>query len=95
MKPRVLIFADWYLPGFRAGGLVTAVFNLVESIGASYDLFIFTRDRDIADTDPSPNIHPDKMGFDWKRARLLVFRRIYRSVTFGGAFSRYRPTSFT
>src|SRR5580704_4921098 len=60
MKARVFIFTDWYMPGFKAGGLVTAVSNLVDSVGMSYDLFIFTRDRDITDRKPYPNVQPDK-----------------------------------
>ena len=56
MKTKILIFADWYLPGFKAGGLITALSNLVDAIGDTFDLYIFTRDRDLTDRQPYFNI---------------------------------------
>jgi glycosyltransferase involved in cell wall biosynthesis len=52
MLPKIFIIADWYLPGYKAGGLVTALSNLVDSVGDVFDLFIFTRDRDLTDKRP-------------------------------------------
>src|ERR1700722_10144858 len=49
MPPKIFIVADWYLPGFKAGGLVTAIANMVEFIGDAFDLFVFTRDSDLTD----------------------------------------------
>ncbi len=73
MLPKILIIADWYLPGYKAGGQVTAVANLVEQIGESFELFIFTRDRDLTDTVPYSGIRPD----EWiavGKARVLYAR---------------------
>ncbi len=52
MPPKIFIVADWYLPGYKAGGLVTALSNLVDSVGDVFDPFIFTRDRDLTDKRP-------------------------------------------
>lgn len=81
---KILIVADWYLPGFKAGGLITALSNLVDSIGDTFELFIFTRDRDLTDTQPYFNIRRD----EWQtlgRARILYtsdlsFRHIRKRI---------------
>src|SRR5579864_6200090 len=73
MLPKIFIIADWYLPGYKAGGQVTAVANLVEQIGASFELFIFTRDRDLTDEVAYPGIHPDEWAAVGK-ARVMYTR---------------------
>jgi glycosyltransferase involved in cell wall biosynthesis len=44
--PRVLVVADYYLPGFRAGGPVRAISNTIGRLASSADFFVVTRDRD-------------------------------------------------
>jgi glycosyltransferase involved in cell wall biosynthesis len=58
MPPKVLIIADWYAPGYKAGGLITALSNLADSIGDRFDLRVFTRDRDLTDGKPYSHVHP-------------------------------------
>lgn len=48
-KPRVLIFVDYYLPGFKAGGPIASVSRMVKNLRADFDIRIFTRDRDLGD----------------------------------------------
>ena len=45
-RPRVLVVADYYLPGFRAGGPVRAVSNTISRLAADADFFVVTRDHD-------------------------------------------------
>lgn len=56
MLPRIVIFADWYLPGYKAGGLVTALSNLVDAIGEEFELHVITRDCDLTDEHPYSSI---------------------------------------
>ncbi|MFI5420406.1 MAG: glycosyltransferase family 4 protein [Nitrososphaerales archaeon] len=70
MPPRILIIADWYLPGYKAGGQVTAVANLVELFGNIYEFFVFTRDRDLTDKVPYTEVPRDKW-IPVGRARVL------------------------
>jgi glycosyltransferase involved in cell wall biosynthesis len=56
VKPKILVLADWYAPGFKAGGLITALSNLADSIGNVFELYIFTRDRDLTDKRPYPQV---------------------------------------
>jgi glycosyltransferase involved in cell wall biosynthesis len=40
---------DWYLPGYRAGGPIRTVANLIGQLGAELDFRVVTRDRDLGD----------------------------------------------
>jgi glycosyltransferase involved in cell wall biosynthesis len=48
-RPRILTFADYYLPGYKAGGPVRSIANLIEAIGDEFHFLVVTRDRDLAD----------------------------------------------
>lgn len=54
-----MIFTDWYLPGFKAGGPIKSVSNLVSLLSSDYDIYVVTSDRDLNDVDPYPNINSD------------------------------------
>jgi len=45
-RPRVLVVADYYLPGFRAGGPVRAISNTIGRLSADADFSVVTRDHD-------------------------------------------------
>lgn len=44
MPDRILVFSDWFAPGFRAGGPIRSLVNLTESVGLLFD--IVTRNTD-------------------------------------------------
>ncbi len=48
-KPRILIFCDWFEPGFRAGGPIRSISNIISSLSDKLELFIITSDRDLGD----------------------------------------------
>lgn len=56
MKKKVLIFIDWYLPGYKAGGPIRSVANLVEHLTDEFEFSIITRDTDYCETTPYPSI---------------------------------------
>ena len=56
MKKKVLIFIDWYLPGYKAGGPVQSVANLTAHLQNEFDFLIITRDTDYTETQPMKNI---------------------------------------
>jgi glycosyltransferase involved in cell wall biosynthesis len=49
MNERIFILADWFSPGYKAGGLITALANLTRGIGERFELYVMTRDRDLGD----------------------------------------------
>ena len=55
-RPVILTFVRYYLPGYKAGGPLRTVSNMVEALGAEFDFRIVTSDRDATDTAPYPDI---------------------------------------
>ncbi|KPP83004.1 MAG: Glycosyl transferase, group 1 [Oceanicaulis sp. HLUCCA04] len=55
-KPTILVFSRYYLPGYKAGGPIQSIANLVEALGDEFDFRIVTSDRDSTDTEAYPNI---------------------------------------
>ncbi len=55
-KTRVLVFIDWFLPGYKAGGPIRSVANMVEHLKEDVEFEIITSDRDWGDTEPYLNI---------------------------------------
>lgn len=55
---RVIVAAvtGWYTPGYRAGGILRALVDLVERLGDEIDFRIITSDRDMHDTLPYPSV---------------------------------------
>lgn len=53
---RILAFADRYLPGYRAGGPIRSLGNLVERLGDEFEFRVVTRDRDSGDSSPYSGI---------------------------------------
>ena len=48
----VLALVGWYLPGFRSGGPLQAVSQLVAHLGDEFEFRILTRDRDLGEDAP-------------------------------------------
>ena len=59
MKPKILIFIDWYLPAYKAGGPVKSVPNLVDNLKSNFDFDIITSDRDFGDESPFHEVELD------------------------------------
>jgi glycosyltransferase involved in cell wall biosynthesis len=57
-KPRVLCFASWYLPGFRAGGPVRSLMRLCEWLDDDFEFRIVTRNHDLGHPVPYPDREP-------------------------------------
>jgi glycosyltransferase involved in cell wall biosynthesis len=55
-KPKILVLIDYYLPGFKAGGPMRSVANMVEALSDNFHFYVVTRDRDFTDTQAYPNI---------------------------------------
>ena len=55
-KKKILIFIDWYLPGYKAGGPIRSCANFVSHFSSEYDFFIVTRDTDYMDSVPYPDV---------------------------------------
>jgi len=55
----ILIFTDWYLPGYKAGGPVVSIANMVKALGPHMQITVVCRDRDYLDSAPFRDIESD------------------------------------
>jgi len=55
-KTKILVFIGHYLPGFKSGGILRSVENIVNNFCDEFDFLIITRDRDLGDDEPYPHI---------------------------------------
>jgi hypothetical protein len=53
---RVLAFVDYYLPGYKGGGPAHSVSRLASHVSEETEFFVFTRDRDLGDERPYPEV---------------------------------------
>jgi len=58
-KPKVIVFIDWYLPGYKAGGPVRSLANLVDHLRDRIDFHIVTRNTDYTEEIPYTGIEAD------------------------------------
>lgn len=56
-RTTVLVFVGHYLPGFKAGGILRSVSNMVAHLQSDFRFRIVTRDRDLADEIRYPHIN--------------------------------------
>lgn len=59
VKPVILVFVRYYLPGFRSGGPVRSVSNLVRALAGEYNFHIVCLNRDHGETLPYADVMPD------------------------------------
>jgi len=51
---------DWYLPGYKAGGPIQSLANLVENLRGDFNFSIVTRNTDYLESSPYPNLVADQ-----------------------------------
>ena len=62
---RILIFADWFEPGFRGGGLTRSCLNMASMLKHSNEVYVFTRNSDFKEELPYDGIESDRwLDFD-------------------------------
>lgn len=55
-KKKVLVFVDWYLPGYKAGGQIRSVASMVGHLKNEFEFRIITSDSDLHADAPYENI---------------------------------------
>lgn len=56
-KLSIIVFIDWYFPGFKAGGPVRSCLNMVEHLNHEFDFYIVTRNTEYTESVPYPNLN--------------------------------------
>lgn len=104
-RPTVLVMTDHFLPGFKAGGPIRTLHNLIETLGDEFRFLVITRDRDLSDTQAYSGVRlndwnavgparvfyasPDTL--TWRRLRQLL-SRIQFDVLYLNSFFSPRMT---
>jgi glycosyltransferase involved in cell wall biosynthesis len=61
MPPKnILIFIDWFLPGYKAGGPIQSVLNFITAFKNELEISVVTSDRDLGDALGYEGIQPNK-----------------------------------
>ena len=47
IRPNVLIFIDWFIPAYKAGGPIQSVYNIIQQLNNSFNFYVVTSDSDI------------------------------------------------
>jgi len=58
-KLKILIMIDYYWPGYKSGGPLRTIINMVARLNDVFDFYIITRDRDFGDKVPYVNVKRD------------------------------------
>src|SRR5690606_31477658 len=53
---KILIFTEYYYPGYKAGGPIQSVYNIANSMASSFEVRVVCRDRDSGDLTSYPNV---------------------------------------
>ena len=56
MSQSILIFLDWFTPGYKAGGPISSNANLLDHLQDKFQFHVITRDTDYCETTPYPTI---------------------------------------
>lgn len=67
-KLKIMIVADWYVPGFKAGGPITSAFKMIQLLGSDVEFSVLTRNHDWHD--PEPYVLPFDVWIDGEGARV-------------------------
>src|SRR5882762_9960703 len=59
-RKKILLFADWYEPGYKAGGPIRSCVNFAYYMEENYRIYVFTSDRDLGSSLPYENIRTDE-----------------------------------
>lgn len=89
--PRILVVLDYYLPGYKSGGPIRTIANVVERLGDEFEFYIVTSDRDFGDRHPYPGI----VVGSWQqvgKARVLYLPR--SAMSFSAWYRLLRDTSY-
>jgi glycosyltransferase involved in cell wall biosynthesis len=59
-KKTILIFADWYLPGYKAGGPIKSISSIVNLLKNEFNFLIITTNTDFGESAPYDKIEANK-----------------------------------
>ena len=88
-KPGILVLIDWYAPGFKAGGPVRSMVNMIDHLCDQVAFHVVTTDTDYTGTSPYPGITSDAWTTlpdgtrVWYASRKGISRAVWRTLLNG------------
>jgi glycosyltransferase involved in cell wall biosynthesis len=79
---KILLFTDWYSPGYRAGGPIQSCANLVNHLKDSYQFFIVTSAYDYGSYEPYPNVKMDAWSKQEENVSICYLSRKSENIKF-------------
>lgn len=86
-RKKILVLCDWFSPGFKAGGPIRSCVNFARYMKDDYDVYVFTRDRDLGGEEGYKEIAGNKWLNDENGIHLfyaspsfLHFRNILKEI---------------
>ena len=70
---KVLIFSDWYYPGYKAGGPIKSLINLSLALQQQFDVYVFTADTDINEYVPYTSVEADTWVKPFTNSNVQVY----------------------
>ncbi len=59
-EKKLLILTDWFHPGYKAGGPIRSIVNMVKLLAGEYKIYVLTSDRDHGDKQSYKGINTDQ-----------------------------------
>ncbi len=80
-KKKVVVLVDWYLPGYKAGGPIQSVSNIVGHLKDEFDFCIITSDTDLHATEPYSSIRADEWNIRDDGSKVYYFSAANRTYS--------------
>lgn len=74
-RRKILIFTEYFLPGYKAGGPIRSIYNLAKVLSNEYLIYIITKDRDIGENKSYDNIKTDEI-IEFEGFRVLYLSTV-------------------
>ena len=75
MKKRILIFIDWFFPGYKAGGPIQSCVGLIDRLKTYFDFSVVTRNTDLWEKTPYPNVPSNQWTYLPNGVRIYYFSK--------------------
>ena len=72
-RKKILFFADWFEPGYKAGGPIRSVSNMVSKLSNYHDIYVVTRITDFGSDIPYDNVEQNKW-VDYKGVKVKYLK---------------------
>ncbi len=94
-KKKILIFIDWFLPGYKAGGPIQSVVNLINHLGEEYEFYVVTSNKDLGEPVPYSEVefncwikkdNYQVIYLDEKFQNLKKYKELYQEMDFDAIY---------